>query len=60
MRHIAREDAVVGMFQRTAAQLVQDLEPVLLQVPVGQGVGLAELRGQNDPAGQRMGRLLGQ
>ena len=31
-------------------------EPVaLLKVPAGQGVGLVELRGQNDPAGQRMG-----
>ena len=41
-------------------QAVREEAPVeVLKVPAGQSVGLMEERGQNDPAGQRMGIPLG-
>ena len=39
-------------------QVLLETAPVAaLKVPAGQGVKLVEARGQNDPAGQRMGIL---
>ena len=63
-RQVAREIApelVEYVPAEQGVQLEREAAPVaLLKVPAGQSVGLIEDRGQNDPAGQRMGTPLGQ